>query len=571
MKRNQSRGQTLPLPFDLTLGDEHYSFGERSSGETHGVVLTKAHVVELILDLADYRTAHDLTRRTLLEPSCGRGAFLLPAVRRLMASWGTRKNNPVALTGAIRAFDIDPDHVQESRTLVAAELVEHGINQAEASKLAAHWINRGDFLLAPLDRRFDAVVGNPPYIRIEQLTEALQAEYRSRYSTLYDRADIYVAFIERALSLLSDTGILSFICADRWTLNKYGSPLRALLAEKFRTLCYVDLHEASPFDSEVIAYPAIFAFTRGTPTATRVAKLSTASPEECASVGKSLLAGKGAGRGVNIETYPRWFRDDEPWVLSSPKHLALLRDLEDRFETLEADERARVGIGVATGDDRVFIVKKPIEIEESRLVPLVMRDDIDKGRIRNGGRFVINTFDELGGPVDLGQYPKLARYFNERGEEIRQRHVAQKNPSRWFRTIDRVYPELVATPKLLIPDIAGANEVALDEGHFHPHHNLYFVTSKVWDLEVLGALLSSRMALFFVWSYAVKMRGSYLRFQAQYIRRIRVPEPSKVSKSVAQSLRLAFRRRDFKRIDELSMSVYGLKSLPEFNFVDTRK
>jgi hypothetical protein len=67
------------------------------------------------------------------------------------------------------------------------------------------------------------------------------------------------------------------------------------------------------------------------------------------------------------------------------------------------------------------------------------------------------------------------------------------------------------------------------------------------------------------------MRGSYLRFQAQYIRRIRVPEPSKVSKSVAQSLRLAFRRRDFKRIDELSMSVYGLKSLPEFNFVDTRK
>jgi adenine-specific DNA-methyltransferase len=93
--------------------------------------------------------------------------------------------------------------------------------------------------------------------------------------------------------------------------------------------------------------------------------------------------------------------------------------------------------------------------------------------------------------------------------------VAKKAPANWFRTIDRVYPKLVGTPKLLIPDIAGANEVVFDHGRFHPHHNLYFVTSDHWDLEVLGGLLSSRVALFFVWSYAVKMRGGYLRFQAQ--------------------------------------------------------
>jgi hypothetical protein len=69
--------------------------------------------------------------------------------------------------------------------------------------------------------------------------------------------------------------------------------------------------------------------------------------------------------------------------------------------------------------------------------------------------------------------------------------------------------ELVSVPKLLIPDIAGSNEVVFEQGHYHPHHNLYFVVSDVWDIEVLGGLLSSRMALFFVWSYAVKMRGGY--------------------------------------------------------------
>lgn len=129
----------------------------------------------------------------------------------------------------------------------------------------------------------------------------------------------------------------------------------------------------------------------------------------------------------------------------------------------------------------------------------------------------------------------------------------------------------MATPKLLIPDIAGANEVAFDAGHYHPHHNLYFITSKLWDLEVLGGLLSSRVALFFVWSYAVKMRGGYLRFQAQYLRRIRLPVADTLSTVLRDEIRLAFRGRDFDALDRLALRAYGLSELPEFDFVDTRR
>ena len=154
---------------------------------------------------------------------------------------------------------------------------------------------------------------------------------------------------------------------------------------------------------------------------------------------------------------------------------------------------------------------------------------------------------------------------------MNKRHVAQKNPGSWFRTIDRVYPQLVRVPKLLIPDIAGSNEVVLEEGHYHPHHNLYFVTSERWDMQVLGGLLSSRVALFFVWSYAVKMRGGYLRFQAQYLRRIRVPAPEVIPGKLARAIASAFRERDFTRLDQLALEAYGLDELPLFDFVDTRK
>lgn len=272
-----------------------------------------------------------------------------------------------------------------------------------------------------------------------------------------------------------------------------------------------------------------------------------------------------------ISTYPSWFIADEPWVLSPPEHLKVLRDLESRFAPIEADGKTKVRIGVATGCDAAYIVGDDSGIEKDRLVPLVMRADIENGKLKNNHHFVINTFDEAGRTIKLADYPHLRKHLDAHGLEVKRRHVAQKNPDSWFRTIDRVYPELVKVPKLLIPDIAGSNEVALDKGHYHPHHNLYYVTSDAWDMAVLGGLLSSKVALFFIWSYATKMRGSYLRFQAQYLRRIRIPKPEDIAPQLASDLREAFIARDFKRLDVLALRAYKLKSLPEFDFVDTRK
>ena len=549
---------------------EAYNYGKRSSGETHGVVLTKPHIVELILDLAGYTAGRDLGALRLLEPSCGTGAFLVPAVRRLVRSARRHGRKPSQLGGSVLAYDIDASHVEASRRAVEATLNEEGIGNGTAKSLAEKWIRQGDFLLAPIeDQSYDAVVGNPPYIRIEQLAPELQAEYRRRYESLYDRADIYVAFIERSLSLLGPIGTLSFICADRWTLNRYGAPLRRIISESFSVKAYVDLHQTSPFESEVIAYPSIFAISPGKTGKVPVGRMVQATPEECRDLTRGLRSGRN-GNG-DIAVYPAWFTADEPWVLSTPAHLKTLRDLESRFDTIEADDSTKVRIGVATGNDAAFIVGADADIEQNRLVPLVMRADIEKGQIRDNARFVINTFDKDGKVIDLDRYPRLSYYLEEHGLGIRHRHVAKKNPKSWFRTIDRVYPELVAAPKLLIPDIAGSNEVALDKGKYHPHHNLYYVTSETWDMAVLGGLLSSKVALFFIWSYATKMRGNYLRFQAQYLRRIRVPNPSGLSKSLCKAIRDAFRKRDFQKLDKLALDAYGLKRLPDFDFVDTRK
>ncbi len=557
------------LNLGVKFPPEAYDYGKRTSGETHGVVLTKPHIVNMILDLAGYSENRDLANLRLLEPSCGTGAFLIPAARRLVRSARRHSRKPSQLSDCIRAYDIDRVHVEATKRAVEAVLNEEGIGNGAAKRLVESWIHEDDYLLAPLgDEGFDAIVGNPPYIRIEQLAPELQSEYRRRYESLFDRADLYVAFIERSLGLLRPDGVLSFICADRWTLNRYGAPLRKIIAEKFQVKAYVDLHHASPFESEVIAYPSIFAISPGIPGPVPVARLSDASADECADLIRGLRVGS---KNATISTYPAWFIADEPWVLSPPEHLKVLRDLESRFAPIEADGKTKVRIGVATGCDAAYIVGDDSGIEGDRLVPLVMRADIENGKLKNNHHFVINTFDEAGRAITLADYPHLRKHLDAHGLEVKRRHVAQKNPDSWFRTIDRVYPELVKVPKLLIPDIAGSNEVALDKGHYHPHHNLYYVTSDAWDMAVLGGLLSSKVALFFIWSYATKMRGSYLRFQAQYLRRIRIPKPDDIAPQLASDLREAFTARDFKRLDVLALRAYKLKSLPQFDFVDTRR
>jgi adenine-specific DNA-methyltransferase len=180
------------------------------------------------------------------------------------------------------------------------------------------------------------------------------------------------------------------------------------------------------------------------------------------------------------------------------------------------------------------------------------------GSVEWSGRHLVNPWKD-GKLVDLDSYPKLAAYYDEHRLRVRGRHVSKARPSTWYRTIDRVDPELLDRDKLLLPDMKAAAHPVLDVGAHYPHHNLYYVVSDTWDLEVLGGILLSDIANLFVGAYCVKMRGDTYRFQAQYLRKIRVPDPSQISKDDASELRQAFRERNGRRASDAAAAVYGIE------------
>ena len=530
------------------------------SEDDRGAIFTRVEVVEFMLDLIGYSSRKKLFTRRLLEPSFGHGDFLLPSIDRLLASWKREGAESGQLLNSIQAVELHQESFCHTRELVMERLKDAGINRKQSEAIVESWLHNEDFLLWDDEASFDFVVGNPPYIRIERIPDALMKEYRRRYKTMFDRADLYIPFIDHSLNLLAPKGQLGFICADRWMKNKYGGPLRALIEEDFHLKFHVDMVGSPAFHSDAIAYPAITVISREKSGVTRVAERPDISSASLAKLSKKLTSPKNASEtnGNGVQPIKNFTNGSAPWLLSNCKALELVRKLERRSPLIE-ETGCKIGIGVATGADKAYIGPfKELDVEKSRKLPLATTRDIQSGNVQWNGLGIINPFEKDGKLVDLAKYPKLRSYFEEREEVLRNRHVAKKAPLRWYRTIDRIHIDLTKQEKLLVPDIKGNANFVYEPGKLYPHHNLYFITSSEWDLKALQVVLCSGLAQLFVSLYSPKMRGDYLRFQAQHLRRICIPQWADVSSKLKTKLREAWGKGSYAEHPDLVAELFGL-------------
>ena len=445
---------------------------------------------------------------------------------------------------------------------MTSALNDAGVEIDEASVIAGKTVHCADFLLRRQDiLTADFVVGNPPYIRLEDVPAARGRAYRRACPTMRSRSDIFVGFIETGLRMLRPNGVLGFIVADRWMHNQYGADLRKLVDEAFAVDTVISMHDVDAFEERVSAYPAVTVIRRAPQGEAIVATASKSFDEPAADRFRKWTQTKRRAMStaaVTAARLPAWFDSATSWPSGSPKYLPLLADLERRLPPLEdASTGTRVGIGVASGVDSVFLTRDPNLVEPDRLLPLLTTKDTASGSAKWSGTYLVNPWDE-GRLVDLASHPRLNGYLDKHSAEIRRRHVAQNNPGRWYRTIDRVEPGLLERSKLVIPDLKAFIQPVLDRGETYPHHGLYFVTSDKWDLEVLGGLLLSDVAEMFVSMYCVKMRGGCYRFQAQYLRRIRVPLIDTVDRRAQADLRSAFDQRDRTKATWIARRLYGV-------------
>lgn len=504
-------------------------YGNRTNGNKHGLVLTKPIVVDAMLDRVGYTSNRDLRNVKVIEPSAGEGAFAIKIIERLYHSALHFHFCFDKALSNLFFYELDDEVGTQLRKSIGATLLKYG------ATLPDGLIHIEDFLLSN-QAKCDLVIGNPPYVRHEQIPEEKRHLYRKIFPTFRHRSDLYIAFYDKGLSLLQQGGTLSFICSNRWLRNQYGESLRKLIKLKYSIHEIIDLESTCPFEEDVIAYPAI--------TTLQNTKMD---------VGASYILLNDLTRlpQMNESTESTRLLDisnAKNWFSIPPSNYANAQML-----TSIESQGFSIGIGVATGLDRVFVGHDLMAwVEPELLLPILTSKDLRNNKLEWSGNFLLNPFDCTGKLIDLSKYPRANKYLQQHRGDLEKRHVARKNPFHWYKTIDRIKPALTKQHKIILPDISGNTHIFIDEGYFYPHHNLYYITgSDEKRLLVLAAILTSDFIRNQLLELGTTMHGGYPRWQSQNLKKLLVPSIDAVPAAHQAALTQAYYARDYDAINSL--------------------
>lgn len=482
----------------------------------------------------------NLLELRLLEPAAGQGAFILPLLGRLVQACRAQGKSYDQLRPVIRAYEIDRDVAATLRDRCAEELNELGVAEPMARDIARAWIKNEDFLEARTRARFTHIVGNPPYIRWDAIPAPLRASYRERFSSFKQRADIYIAFIERSLELLEPGGQLAFLCPGTWTRNVYGGSIREVFTSQGHLKAIVDFSDVDSFETPADAYPHFFVFENGTSGATKILSMS----------GTDTIIRSGSS------TLRTFAPSSSPLLLS--RNAAAEKTLEFARRTFPTIENAGcvIRVGSATGCNEVFLgPTETLPVERSRTLPFVNARSIQDGKVHWSGTSIVNVFDANGKAVKLADYPRMAAYLRKHKRPLQSRAKASTSKT-WWRSIDSLHPDWYASAKLLVVDVSASPVIGIDTVGYCAGSGVYQIKSMSWPLEDLLIFLSAGVLGLFVKALSAGATTGFHRFQKSQLSAVHIPRWEEIEPNWRKRFRQAHRAKNWARTLDLVAGLY---------------
>ena len=290
---------------------------------------------------------------------------------------------------------------------------------------------------------WDAVVGNPPYVRQEGLGE-FKGYFSEKYRTYHGIADLYVYFFERGHDLLRPGGAFGFISSNKFMRSNYGKSLRQFLRDGIHIKEIVDFGELPVFP-EAATFPAIYLTDK---------KVSDNSSiyTPVRSLDFDSLYKFVEEHGLIL---PSFAFIGENWTLSSEGESSIMRKIELHGIQLGDYTKGNIYWGIKTGFNEAFVIdgitRDQLIAEDFKsteiIRPLVIGDDIRKYEIDYQNRYLIWTY--IG--VDINRYPAIKRHLDQFKEKLEKRYDKGKYYYE-LRTCD--YYNEFEKPKIIYPEIA---------------------------------------------------------------------------------------------------------------------
>ena len=381
---------------------------------------------------------------------------------------------------------------------------------------------------------FDAVIGNPPYIRIQALKEwaPLEVEHlKTQYqSASVGNYDIYVVFVERALQLLNKNGRLGYILPHKFFNAQYGAPLRELMANGAHLSDVVHFGHEQVF-SGATTYTCLLFADQKPNTFVNIAKVD------------DLAEWRALGTATTGQVLAADITGAE-WNFAIGKDAALFEKLSQMPVKL-GDVAERMAQGIRTSANNVYVLNlveekegrisartgegEIVQLDSSTTSLFLQGREIKPYKINASGKIVIIPYRVEDGRAhfipenEFRQNALTYKYLLSRKQLLEEREKGRMSGDNWYAYIYPKNIELMKTPKILVPDIADRASFAFDEHGEYAFTSGYGITFKKdvsESIKYLLGLLNSKVLNFYLRSVSTPMRGGFFRYFTQFIEQL---------------------------------------------------
>lgn len=445
----------------------------------------------------------------------------------------------------------------------ALEAEKAGLNH----KLAFDWRYRFPQVLDASTgayRGFDVIIGNPPYIRQEEIT-AYKGHLRN-YRTFTSTADLFVYFMELGHELLAPGGYFCYIVANKWMRAGYGEKLRDYLGEH-SLVQLIDFGDLPVFE-EATTYPCILLSRRGAPPAGHAVQAIT-MPE----LRTDDLAPYVQANALHI---PQRTLVRNAYRIASDSSSAVLDKIREAGVPLGEYLNGKVYWGIKTGYNKAFVIdaatRDRLVAEDARSAEVIKQFVTGKDVKRYGQALSKSFLIFTRRGIDIEEYPAVKKHLAQFKDQLEPRPADWKGksadwpgrkpgPYKWYEIQDNVdYFQLMEEPKILYPDIAPSPQFQLALDGSYCANTCYFIPS---GEKHLLAVLNSRVFAYYYASVSTVMRGGYFRFFSQYVEAAPIPTMDAATKAQLDALVTRRMAGDASVEAEIDAVVYGLYGLGE--------
>ncbi|EPN6319486.1 class I SAM-dependent DNA methyltransferase [Campylobacter coli] len=390
---------------------------------------------------------------------------------------------------------------------------------------------------------FDLIIGNPPYIRQEELKE-LKPHLAKNYKVYKGTSDIYTYFYELGFNVLKENGILSFITSNKYTRAGYGEALREFLLKNTCILKYIDLNGIKVFDSATVD-TSILSFEK-IKIKENTFKYLSLNNELLKNYDFEISAIK---EFLNISQNSL---SKESFAFNDESTNALKTKIEKLGTPLKDWHGLNINYGIKTGLNEAFIIttEKKDEIlanckdedEKERTAKLIRKmlrgRDIKRYRYEWAGLWVIGTFPSL--KLDIEQYPALKQYLSQflpRIEQSGEKGCRKKTSNKWFETQDNIaYYEEFEKEKIVYPETTQGAYFVYDNKGIFLEKTAFFIVCE--NLKYLLGLLSSNLITYYYknFSQGCKLGTKGYQYNKHALENLPIPKINSKNQNIVDEL-----------------------------------